>query len=50
MKKEYSKPNLELVEFASATKIALNEVSQSKGVLDFNENQGEATSWENFFQ
>lgn len=49
MKKAYEKPLLELVDITSSTKIALNEVSQASGLLNFNDNPGETMGWDEFF-
>lgn len=48
MKKDYKKPILEITSFSS-TVIALNEVSKTNEVLNFTDNQGEVTTWEEFF-
>ena len=49
MKKKYLKPSLELVNIASLTNIALTQVSQGNGVLNFTDNQGDTNTWEEFF-
>ena len=49
MKKKYLKPILELVDIASSTNIALTEVSQANGVLNFDENPGDTMGWNEFF-
>ena len=49
MKKSYSKPILELVDIAPTTKIALVEVSQASGVLNFTDNPGDTMGWNEFY-
>lgn len=49
MKKSYKKPLLELVDMNSSTIIALTEVSQASGVLNFTDNPGDTMGWNEFF-
>ena len=49
MKKSYKKPLLDIIEVNSLTNIALTEVSQSSGVLNFTENPGDTMGWNEFF-
>ena len=49
MKKRYSKPIWELVDYTSSTVITLNLASKTQGVINFDDNKGEEVEWDSFF-